>query len=323
LLQEIINSKYEKKPAILIGNGINRITNKNLSWDGVLDNLIKVSDRAQIRKGNKPLTFLFEEILHSMEGAATRGNEQKLKEIVADAIDKALQPNDLHEKFMNLNIQHFFTPNYDYCLEKAVDPYFKKTYKKKQRGESKKYSFSRYNEVKGKFIWHIHGELDNGLIDERNNYKEKSIMLGFDQYMRTLVDMSQLLNNGSYRNLPGKQTLEEVFSELLNIETTNRSWFSFFFTTNIHIIALDLGLFETHLWWLLHYRKKLAARKELTYRNRIIYYVSPFQKLSKQDHLELLRSLDVNITEVECAFNEGNFYREFYENAYKLISLSL
>lgn len=323
MLQEIINSKYEKKPVILIGNGLNRITNKNLSWDGVLDNLIEISDSAQIRKGNKPLTFLFEEILHSMEKGATRENEQKLKEAVADAIDNALKPNDLHEKFMNLDIEHFFTTNYDYCLERAIDPKFKKISSIKQTGESKKYSLSRCNKVNDKFIWHIHGEFDNALISEKNNYKEKSVMLGFDQYMRTLMDTSQLLNNGSYRNLPGKQTLEEVFSELLNIETTKRSWLSFFFTNDMHIIALDLGPFETHLWWLFHFRKKLAARKKLTYKNKITYYISAYERLLKRDQLELLQSLGINITEVQCEFNKGNFYREFYENVYELIYSAL
>lgn len=322
-LQEIIQNHYNSTPVIFVGNGLNRITNKNLSWDGVLDNLIKVSDSAQIRKGDKPLTFLFEEVLHSMNGGATRKNEQELKDAVSLAIHKELTPNDLHKKFMTLDIEHFFTTNYDYCLERAIDPSFNKISTKKQDGESKKYSLCRYNKVNDKYIWHIHGELDNGLIDERNNYKEKSIMLGFDQYMRTLMKMSQLLNNGSYRNLPGKQTLKEIFSNLLNIQTKERSWLSFFFTNDIHIIGLDFGVHETHLWWLIHYRKKLSARKKLVYKNKITYYVSAHERLPKKDQLELLESLDVSIVEVECSFNEGNFYSEFYEKAHELIASSL
>ncbi|MBX2923827.1 MAG: SIR2 family protein [Chitinophagaceae bacterium] len=322
-LQETIDINYNKTPALVIGNGINRISNNNLSWDGVLDKLIQVSGSEQIRKGNKPLTFLFEEILHNMKGGATRKNEEKLKKFVREAIEENLLPNDLHKKFVNLNIQHFFTTNYDYCLEKSIDPDFKKTERQKQEGESKKYSLNRCNKIKGKNIWHIHGELDNSLINERNNYKEKSIMLGFDQYMGTLMDMSQLMNYGSYRNLSGKPTLEEVFSKLLNIQTTERSWVSFFFTNDIHIIALDLGTFETHLWWLMQYRKKLAARKGFAYKNKIFYYVSFYERLLKRDQLELLQSFGVNIVEVQCAFNEGNFYREFYEKVNELISASL
>jgi len=325
LLATIINSKYDKTPAILIGNGINRITNNNLSWEDILDELIMVGNK-QTRKGNKPLTFLFEEILHSMEGGATRGNEQKLKEAAGKALDSLIH-NELHEKFMGLKMEHFFTTNYDYCLERAADPLFKKTKAKKKEGESKKHSLCRYNRVNNKFVWHIHGEVDNGLIDEKNNYPEKSVMFGFDQYMRTLMDMSALLNDGSYINQkikhPEKNTLEETFSNLVNTEIINRSWVSFFFTHDIHIIGLDLGVHETDLWWLLHYRRKLADRKMLAYKNTLTFYVPSYELLHKRDQLELLQSLGVNLVEVQCAYNKGNFYREFYENAYELIRLLL
>jgi hypothetical protein len=42
----------------------------------VLDNLIKVSGTAQITKGDKPFTFLFEEIRHRTEGAQVYLNVQ-------------------------------------------------------------------------------------------------------------------------------------------------------------------------------------------------------------------------------------------------------
>jgi hypothetical protein len=321
-LQDVIDSYYETKPVLLIGNGLNRITSNNLSWKGVLDNLINLSGNTQISIGNKPLTFLFEEILHSMKDGATRENEQKLKEAVAASIDKALTPNELHKKFMSLSVEHFLTPNYDYCLEKSIDPLFKKMNKEKVKNESKKYSLHRHNKVNNKVIWHMHGELDNALPDETNNYKEKSIMLGFDQYMRTIIEMSELLNEGSYRNLHGKESFEKSFLNLLQSEITDRSWLTFFFTHDIHMVGFDLGIQETHLWWLLHYRNKLAARKKIIYRNKILYYVSPYERLLKKDQLELLQSLGVNITEVQCDFNNGNFYKELYERIYELIAES-
>lgn len=73
-----------------------------------------------------------------MEGVATRKNEQALKEAIGIEIDKRV-PNELLKKFMGLNVKHFFTINNDYCLERAIDPYIKKTSRKKQEEESKKY----------------------------------------------------------------------------------------------------------------------------------------------------------------------------------------
>jgi len=42
----------------------------------MLDNLIKVSGTAQIRKENRPLTFLFEETRHRTKGAQLYLNAQ-------------------------------------------------------------------------------------------------------------------------------------------------------------------------------------------------------------------------------------------------------
>lgn len=313
LLQEIIERQYKPKPVLLIGNGINRIANGNISWESILNDLISEAGDGKIRKGNKPLTFLFEEILHSMKEGATSENERKLKKIVSGKLD-VLKPNKFHRQFMSLNVQYYLTTNYDYCLERSLDENFTKT---RQKG-SKKYSLTRYHQVGDKCIWHIHGELDNGKVI----YRERSVMLGFDQYMRTLMEMADTLNGGHYRNTK-KTNLEEEISRLFKDETEEKNWLSFFFTHNIHIIALDLGLFETHLWWLLHYRVKLAAREKLTYKNHLIYYLPSYELLVKRDQVELLESLGIKIEGVQCAFNKADFYHEFYEKTYELIKSSI
>ena len=320
-LSKVIAEQYTGEPALLIGNGINRVTHNSLSWEEILKNLIKKAGTNDVRAGYKPLTFLFEEILHSMDGGATRKNEKMLKEFVRIAIEEKLEPNHLHKKITSLPVKIYLTTNYDYCFEKAIDINFTKPKSDKAAPRSSKYSLTRHNKVMEKFIWHIHGELDNGYNSMGDTlYEEKSIMLGFDQYVRNLIEMTEYLNSGHYRKADGIE-LEKTFEILLQKENNlNKNWISFFFTHNIHIFGLELGLFETHLWWLLNYRAKLACRKDISYKNNITCYVPSYELLLKRDQLELLKSLKVEIKEVDCKFNNGNFYEDFYLEVYKILA---
>lgn len=315
---EAIKNAYTNRSALLIGNGINRISSQSLSWEDLLKNLIQESQVKNVRPGNKPLTFLFEEISHKMEDGAQRQKIKELKENVRKLLEANLFPGVIHEKFVALDVEHILTTNYDYCLEKVLDKNFSredgKTYKTKKC--SKKYSLTRCNEVNHKFIWHIHGELNNGISTNTDKqYPEQSIMLGFDQYSTYVELILKIFKSDTYeRGTDIKDALRDVyFSE---------TWLSFFFTHDIHIVGLELGLFESHLWWLFNLRAKLSDRNKCI-SNKIIYYVPSYELLAKRDQLEMLQSLKVDIEEASCDFNNGNFYEGFYDEVYKILKKKL
>ncbi|MFT4153821.1 SIR2 family protein [Parafilimonas sp.] len=311
-----IRGAYESKSALLLGNGINRVNPMSLSRDDLLKSLIEKSGLQNVRTGTKPLTFLFEELSHKMEikeKGATRSNVQQLKEIVRKQIEEKLSSGTIHKEFMKLPIENILTTNYDYCLEKAIDETFsrKNMLNDKPEGPDKKYSLYRCNKVNDRYIWHIHGELDNGL-SLKKTYPEHSIMLGFDQYMIYIESIVKYFKSADY-----KKELEQKESK-----SCRRAWIPLLFTHNIHIIGLDLGMFETHLWWLLNFRAVLSVRQNCI-SNKITYYVPSYELLMKRDQLEMLQSLKVDIEEVPCAFNNGNFYSGFYEEVFKKLKKEL
>lgn len=302
-----ISGGYKNKPALLLGNGINRVNPKSLSWDDLLKSLIKEAGVQNIRTGTKPLTFLFEELSHKMElneQGVTRSNVQKLKEIVRNQIEKNIYPGTIHKELIQLPIEHILTTNYDYCLERAIEETFSKNKMHDQQTDDadKKYSLHRFNEVNGKYIWHIHGELNNGISKNKRTYPEHSIMLGFDQYMVYIERIVRYCKSADYKKELNQKENEPI----------KRTWIPLFFTHDIHIFGLELGLFETHLWWLLNFRAMSSVRQNCI-SNKIVYYVPSFELLMKRDQLEMLASLKVDIEEVQCDFNNGNFYNGFYE----------
>ncbi|MGZ5190629.1 MAG: hypothetical protein ACXWCZ_06380, partial [Flavisolibacter sp.] len=205
---------------------------------------------------------------------------------------------------------------------------------RKEDFESSKYSLVRRNTVKNKTIWHIHGELDNGFEfpEKPNKYPEHSIMLGFDQYASYMNRIMELFdfkietkdtNNGTEDEIDdetGEESKEDPIKvqKMENIIANQEMWFALFFTHDIHIVGLEMGLFETHLWWLLNLRANLKDRKHCIH-NKIVYYISSYELLIKKDQMDLLNSLKVTITPVHCEFNKGNYFKEYYENVLNLL----
>ena len=327
-LATILKEKYTGKPALLIGNGINRMSQNNMSWKAMLDYLIKRSGtKSEI--GEKPLTFLFEEIIHRMDKGATKENIRDLKIWVRESIEKNIEPNKLHEQITELQIENILTTNYDYCFEKVLDKNFTKPKSdKKEKFDSSKYSLGRYNTVKNKKIWHINGELDNGYIASKkkpNKYPEHSIMLGFDQYASYLKRIFDVIEYADKKNKDkegyNEKSLEEIISK-------QELWISFFFTHDIHIVGLEMNMVETHLWWLLNLRANLYDRKECIL-NNIIYYIPAiplqtkhvpgFQLQEKKDQIDLLKSLHVSVKEIDFEFSGGNIFMEHYQKVLDLL----
>jgi len=102
---------------LLVGNGINRVSNK-LAWRHLINALIgKIGATGQIRVENKPFPLLYEEIYIE---AVERGefDEREIKEFIAERVS-GLKKSAIHDEIIKLSFQDILTTNYDYNLEKV------------------------------------------------------------------------------------------------------------------------------------------------------------------------------------------------------------
>jgi hypothetical protein len=299
---------------IFLGNGLNRLTGK-VDWA----NLIKCLSvgRGRGRPGlddgilsSWPLEFekiYCERNRTDKETVSKNDLKKEIKEKIEDGGKKLQEPpesSSLIQEFTGLPVKHILTTNYDYNLEKAVNPQFRR---EKSPEKTKEKLFSLYRKIMpdnrpsreaGKVVWHIHGEI-GGL---------ESICLGFEHYCAQLAAMRRLLTR-PHKDLPGGPYLNR-FLETGDLDPC--SWLTLFFTHHIHIVGLSLSLMEIDLWWLLVYRFQYQLRHTRAPKNRIIYYhrsVGQDEKL--QDELQLMSAFRVE-TRALGSGREGwsAFYRQ-------------
>lgn len=287
-----------KEKVLLIGNGINNIS-QEYTWSDLIDNLIDfIGAAGQIQTNNKPFPLLYEEIF--VEAVKNRGfTEIQIKEFIGKEVEK-LKSNELHEAFLRLDAQNILTTNYDFTFE---DKLTLNASKLKNNGVVKEslYSIFRHYQVGNKNIWHIHGDA---------NYSN-SITLGYEHYSGYLQQMRNYVVTGtgtSYKYIK----LESLAKRLKNSELqNNQSWLDFFFTKDIYIIGLTLDFIEIHLWWLLTFRQRAKLTKEMNLNNKIIYFYPNSLAEKIQNKIQLLRSND--ILPISCKYNEerkADFYKE-------------
>jgi hypothetical protein len=138
--------------SLLIGNGINRLNNHEISWENVLRSLwVENPDRRQLEyMKHKPFGLLYEEILLSRVSPTRPFDEPAIKRHIA-AMVKELKCNDYHRRIVASGAQHILTTNYDYALENSTGLDFAK---KNLQPESK-YSLFRRRTAEDTFVWHI------------------------------------------------------------------------------------------------------------------------------------------------------------------------
>lgn len=155
--------------SLLVGNGINRISDDVSSWTEVLNSLVSGGEspcKLQHLK-HKPFALVYEEILLTGPSSDKVYDERKMKEKIAEVVG-CLEFNGLRSRVMSSGVRHVLTTNYDYFFEKATG----------SLGERRnlvcetKYSAIRRRLVGNTYVWHIHGEAES----------PTSITLGYDQY---------------------------------------------------------------------------------------------------------------------------------------------
>ena len=209
-----------KEKVLLIGNGINNIS-QEYTWGDLIDNLIDfIGAAGQIQTNNKPFPLLYEEIF--VEAVKNRGfTESEIKDYIGKEVLK-LKSNELHKGFLNTGAQNILTTNYDFTFEDILTLNSKGL---KNNGVVKEslYSIFRHYEVGQKKIWHIHGDA---------NYSN-SITLGYEHYSGYLQQMRNYVVTGTgttYKNLKLDSLTKRLKKNKLD---DNHSWLDFFFTKDI------------------------------------------------------------------------------------------
>ncbi len=278
---------------LLIGNDINNINN-SASWEDLLKKIVKINGNNINVSTKKPFPLLYEEIYLS----ALRSNnikEDELKSRIAEIISQ-IEPNEIHNDLLNMDVKDYITTNYDYVLQKQLLGN-NKTEELKNNGliRETKYSVFRHNSVNGKNFWHIHGEVN----------VPKSITLGFEHYGGQLQQFRNYTVSGT--NYKSKKSNNLSLHKKLKENLVNYdSWIDFFFKDEIHIIGLKLDYVETDLWWLLTNRARFQLEKSSNFQNKIFYYCP--NKYKDQYKTEIMKANDI---EVKFLNLEGEkFYKE-------------
>lgn len=231
--------------ALLLGNGVNRLNNDGASWEHLLKTLATSGNRERELEyvKQKPFALLYEEIFLKTSPSESAKDEMALKRRIADLISN-LRQNEFHRRFMQADVRHILTTNYDYNLEMASGL----GHSRANLAAESKYSVFRRRAVGDKYVWHIHGEKG----------APSTITLGYDQYcgylqkLRAYATAERNLDNGSPFKLQDLSFDEH--------KGRRYSWLDVFFRDDVHIIGLTLDFTEIDLWWVLTYKARLRAR---------------------------------------------------------------
>lgn len=287
---KVLKSFYSEKPAILLGNGINLLSD-NRSWKTLLRNL---SEQFQINvRINKEKAFplIFEELLFR----SIREYQETLDSFKLQINNEliGLTNNEYHDRLMKIKCSEYLTTNYDYSLERVYESNFDRS---NRNSRETKYSIYRHNIIgEDNKIWHIHGELNHGI--KRDSLHE-SIMIGNEHY-------------GDYHRRV-HEILKPPGSILAALENERDSWPKRFFTHDIHIVGLSLDYSETHLWWILNYRARL--QKEFgQLPNKIFYHYPSFSEERNRSKNELFSALNVIPTPTVVQTIDDDKYKRFWD----------
>lgn len=283
--------------SLLIGNGINRVTNQDASWEHVLNALVpgpNLTGPALEHMKHKPFALVYEEILLTRMSSDKRIDEAAMKKKIAELVG-GLQFNRIHRRLMDSAIRHVITTNYDYGFEKST----RLTYPSKPVMNESKYSVFRRRAVGGKFVWHIHGEVE----------APNSITLGYDQYsgylqkLRTYATADRESKNGS----PFKMGMSDFDA----VEGIVYSWLDVFLRDDIHIVGLGLDYTEIDLWWAVTYKARKKAQGFPVGRTIFHDWYTGAVEEAALARRSLLSALAVEVMPMDCAHGYEAAYDTF------------
>lgn len=289
-----------KEKYLFLGNGINLLS-KGDSWGNLLQKIIEQL-RIEIDFDGKTYPLLFEEIAFKLRSQSfVEHNISYLKRTIGEICVK-YQPNEFHRKIIEKKYyQHYLTTNYDYTIEKTLLPVYDSSEGKNKKNP--KYSIYRFNIVDKTKVWHIHGEIDNGMRGSVVN-KEESILIGNEHYGDYHKKVHELLKG------------ENGFGLYKLMLSAKENWVHLFFSRDIDIVGFGMDFNEFHLWFLLNFRARML-RKGTSIANKITWYIPSFTEKFHKPKIDLLTALKVNVEIIKA--NDGD-YEMFYQNFLKVIS---
>lgn len=296
--------------AVFFGNGINadkqndKKKNRN-SWEALVKGLHqkygdKSLDFSEIK--NEPFPLVYEAISNY---AYQRVDEYKIRQDVAINIIE-LPENNLHKLLLKIPCTHYITTNYELILENIggtaiYSPLIEET----------RYSVFRKHESKGKFFWHVHGDVAH----------PNSINLGFEHYSGQLQQIRNYTVSGtSYKSFDDETKKPFITRYKESLKNNGKppetlSWIDLYFTHDIHIMGSRFDYSEIDLWWLLTYRAKQFHQKKLNKRNEIYFYLNKKYELVSKFKIELMKSLEVFPVIIDIDNDE-----EYYKEVIKMIN---
>lgn len=287
------------KHVLLLGNGINDVTNK-YKWVDLIIDLMNYLDIKNIHiDEKKPFPHLYEEIyLNNLKKSGVK--ESELKKFIAQNV-KNLLPSELHQMIISLGFSDILTTNYDEVIENSFS-----TKIPSNMGIVKEslYSVFRHTIINNCKIWHLHGDIN----------LPNSILLGYEQYSGQLQHIRNYVVSGTgneYKNYK----LPALMTQLKTGKVENSSWLDLFFTKDIHIIGLTLDFVETDLWWLLTYRARKKLKGKVKINNSITYYFPGKYTGSIQSKLEMLVADEVIVKPVGSKHDFDYYEKVFAEVA--------
>lgn len=286
--------------ALLIGNGLNRVST-DVAWINLLKHLQEYYD---IECSNEYTNFPLE--YERIEQAAIQKGmlkENEVKTLLAKNLP-VVTDFSLLKQYASLPVDAILTTNYDYNMELSLSCSYDRGKEKSSTRETK-HSLFRYTQVADRKIWHIHGEAQC----------PNTICMGYEQYCSHLSKMHEVLTTPK-KGFSNRPYLDHV---LLHHDDPNPPWPVLFFTHDLHIIGLQLGLIEIDLWWLLSYRNRLRIlRPELNISNKIHYYYE--SKGCDAEQISLMDSMGVELHAVTLVRNN---WKRLYSDVLKFVKSNL
>ncbi len=272
------------KKTLLIGNGINNLTN-NFPWIDLIEYLItSLGIRPFINSSKKPFPLAYEEIFaRTLEN--TDSNENEIKKLIANKL-LGTPVNPFYFELFKVNFSDILTTNYDDSISDALCTLGKSKPRSKNIVNENLYSLFRCNEIGSTKLWHIHGTVNDA----------KSILLGHDHYFSTVTKLRNLVSQGlSYKNIKFTPRLPDLKK---NNPINEESWIDIFLNPvprKIYIVGLTLDFVEHDLWWLLNFRARKYYLKEIMIENEIVYYCPSGYAENGSSRIALLNALKVEV----------------------------
>lgn len=272
---------------VIFGNGINRLSDKNISWNHLLD---VIKGPRKFNDALLPNTMIYERII--LERPDTHDDvlydEFEVKKEISTLM-QSIEKNNIYSELYKLNFQNYLTTNYDYAFIDSILGLSGVNLPIYEYSTEDVYSIRRLKRIsntsqKVKHFWQIHGEIR----------KPATIMLGLDHYCGSIGKIDSYIK-GWYRYVKEGKPIEEpsIETKFSKGKFNNSSWVELFFTTNIHVIGFSLDYSEIDLWWIINKRARLKRNKSLEKKinNKIVFYCNSIDDQKKG----LLESLDIEV----------------------------